>query len=248
MVDQRKTPLEPEQIEPQMCTLDLRLSVLRKLPFFKGLPDQTITEVNLLFREQGYETGETIYFTGDPATRLYVVAAGKVKLLRHAPTGQEVLLDLLILGDFFGSLPILGENTYPDTAQAHTTCCALTISGEEFQKILEQHPQVSLALLEIVSHRLREAREIIHQLSAAPVESRLAATLLKLAEKLGEEHDGELLIQLPLSRQDLADMTGATVETVSRIMSQFRKQNLIRSGRGWVAITNRDELAAITGQ
>ena len=248
MVDQRKTPLEPEQIEPQMCTLDLRLSILRKLPFFKGLPDQAITEINPLFREQGYETGETIYFTGDPAVRLYIVAAGKVKLLRHAPTGQEVLLDLLLPGDFFGSLPLLGEETYPDTAQAHTLCCALTITGEAFQKILQQYPQVSLSLLEIVSHRLHEAREIIHQLSATPVESRLAATLLKLADKLGEDHDGELLIQLPLSRQDLADMIGATVETVSRIMSQFRKQKLIRSGRGWVAITDRDKLVTITEQ
>lgn len=246
MVDQRKTPLEHEQIEPQMCTLDLRLAILRQLPFFKGLPDQTITEINPLFREQGYETDETIYFTGDLAVRLYIVVAGKVKLLRHAPTGQEVLIDLLIPGDFFGSLPMLGENIYPDTAQAHTTCCALTITSKEFQKILQQYPQVSLVLLEIVSQKLREAREVIHQISASPVESRLAATLLKLAAKLGEDHDGELLIQLPLSRQDLADMTGATVETVSRIMSQFRKQKLIRSGRGWVAISNRDKLVAIT--
>ena len=248
MVDHRKTPLEPEQIESQMCTIDLRLTILRQLPFFNGLPDEAITDANTLFREQGYETGDNIYFTGDPAVMLYVVAAGKVKLLRHAPTGQEVLLDLLLPGDFFGSLPLLRENTHPDTAQAHTTCCALTITGDDFQKILQQYPQVSLALLEIVSHRLREAREIIHQISAAPVENRLAATLLKLADKLGEEHDGELLIQLPLSRQDLADMTGATGETVSRIMSQFRKQKLIRAGRGWVAITNRHELAEITEQ
>lgn len=246
MADHRQTPLKPEQIEPQMCTLDRRLAILHQLPFFSGLSDQAIAEINALFREQGYETGDTIYFTGDPAARLYVVAAGKVKLLRHAPTGQEVLLDLLIPGDFFGSLPMLGEDTYPDTAQAHTVCCALTITGEAFQRILQQYPQVSLALLEIVSHRLREAREIIHQLSAAPVESRLAATLLKLADKLGEEHDGELILQLPLSRQDLADMTGATVETTSRIMSQFRKQNLIRSGRGWVAITDRERLSVIT--
>jgi CRP-like cAMP-binding protein len=121
----------------------------------------------------------------------------------------------------------------------------LTITGDAFQTILERYPQVSLALLEIVSHKLREAREVIHQISASPVESRLAATLLKLAVKLGEERNGELLIQLPLSRQDLADMTGATVETTSRIMSQFRKQNLIRSGRGWVAITDRKALTEI---
>ena len=78
------------------------------------------------------------------------------------------------------------------------------------------------------------------------VESRLAATLLRLAAKLGEQQADRLLIQLPLSRQDLADMTGATVETVSRIMSQFRKQGLIDSGRRWVAILDRDALADMT--
>ncbi len=248
MAEQRKTPLEPENVEPQMCTIDLRLTILRQLPFFKDLPDEAISEINALFRDQGYEVSDTIYFAGDPASKLYVVAAGKVKLLRHALTGQEVVLDFLLPGDFFGSLPVLGEDTHRDTAQAHTTACVLTITASDFQSILQRYPQVSFVLLEIMGSRLREAREVIHQLSASPVESRIAATLLKLASKLGEERAGELLIQLPLTRQDLADMTGATVETVSRIMSQFRKQALIRSGRGWVAITDRDALTRISEQ
>ncbi len=245
MSDQRKTPLEPETIEPQMCTLDLRLQILRQLPFFKDLPDAAIPAISPLFREQGYEPGQTIFFAGDPATRLYVVAAGKVKVLRHALTGQEVVLDILLPGEFFGSLPVLGEDVYPDTAQAHTTCCILTITGDDFRQILQRYPPVSLALLEVVSARLRDAQGVIHQLSAAPVESRVAATLLALGEKAGEQRGSELLIQLPLTRQDLADMTGATLETVSRVMSQFRKQKLVRSGRGWVAIIDEKRLSEL---
>lgn len=248
MPEHRKTPLEPENIEPQMCTLDLRLTILRQLPFFKDLTDEAISEINTLFRDQGFAASDTIYFAGDSAAKLYVVAAGKVKLSRPALTGQDVVLDLLLPGDFFGSLPVLGENTHRNTAQAHTTACVLTITADDFRSILQRYPQVSFVLLEIVSNRLREAREVIHQLSASPVESRLAATLLKLASKVGEERDGEWLIQLPLTRQDLADMTGATMETVSRIMSQFRKQELIRSGRGWVAITDRDTLTKVSEQ
>jgi len=245
MAPRRKSPVEHEHIEPQMCTVDLRLSILRQLPFFQGLTDQAIGEINPIFREQGYDAGAFIHFAGDRADRLYVVVAGKVKLIRHEPTGQEVVLDLLVPGDFFGSLPVLGEDTYPDTAQAHTTCCVLTITPHAFQDILQRYPQVSLALLEIVSSRLREAREVIHQLSASPVESRLAATLLKLADKLGEKRGDEVLIQLPLSRQDLADMTGATAETASRVMSQFRRQKLIRSGRRWMSLTDLDGLKKI---
>ena len=248
MTQRRKTPIETTDIEPHVCTLHLRLDILRQLPFFKGLPDDAISEINKRFQVEGYTTDEFIYFAGDPTRKLYVVAKGKVKLLRHAPTGQEVILDLLLPGDFFGSLPVLGETTHTDTAQAHTAGCVLSITGDDFQEILRQYPSVSLELLEIVSARLLEAREVIHQLSASPVESRLATTLLKLASKLGKEQDDVLLIQIPLSRQDLADMTGATVETISRLMSQFRKQNLIDSGRRWVAITDRDRLKEIAEQ
>lgn len=219
--------------------------MLRQLPFFKGLSDKAIHEINALFQAEGYTTDEFIYFSGDAAVKLYVVAEGKVKLLRHATTGQEVILDVLRPGEFFGSLPILGEDTHTDTAQAHTAGCVLTITGDDFQQILRQHPGVSLELLEIMSTRLREAHELIHQLSTSTVESRLATTLLKLASKLGKEQDEAVLIQLPLSRQDLADMTGATVETISRIMSQFRKENLITSGRRWVAIADPEQLKEI---
>ncbi|MCZ2098250.1 MAG: cyclic nucleotide-binding domain-containing protein, partial [Anaerolineae bacterium] len=85
--DRRTTPLEPDSIEPQMCTIDLRLQILHGLPFFAALSHDDIAAINPLFREAGYEPGAPIYYAGDPADRLYVVAAGKVKLIRHALSG-----------------------------------------------------------------------------------------------------------------------------------------------------------------
>lgn len=244
----RKAPIEIEGVEAHACTVDLRLAILHELPFFADLPHEAIHAINALFRAESFETGETIYYAGDPAAKLYVVATGRTKLLRHATTGQEIVLELLVPGDFFGSLPFLGEDVHADTALAHTPSCILTVTADDFQQVLRQYPQVSLSLLEITSSRLREARALIHGLSASPVEGRLAATLLKLADKLGERQADRLLIQLPLSRQDLADMTGATVETVSRIMSQFRKQGLIDSGRRWVAVLDADQLAEVAAE
>jgi CRP-like cAMP-binding protein len=171
-----------------------------------------------------------------------------VKLIRHTLDGQERVLDLLMPGDFFGTLPVMGETTYPDTAQAHTFCCVLSISAQDFQTILARYPAVSLSLLEIVSDRLRAARELLHESTAAPVESRIASLLLRLAERAGEERDEGWLIQMPLARQDIADMLGITVETASRALSQFRKDGVIRSGRRWIAIVDRDRLAAIARQ
>jgi len=249
MATRKTTPVKPETIEPEMCTIDTRLNILSKVPFFASLSAADVGEVNKLFREQGYDPGKPIYFAGDPATHLYVVAVGKVKLLQHTLGGQDVLLDILTPGEFFGSLSVLGDEEFPDTAQTQTTCCILGITAKDFQTVLQCYPAVTLAALDKVSERLKAAHETLRQVSAHSVEQRIAAALLKLAEKLGEEQQEGLLIQMPLSRQDLAQMTGTTVETASRIMSQLQKDGLIHSGRQWVAITNVAKLESIaTGE
>lgn len=238
----RETPLREDYIEPVQCDLHLRLDILSLVPFFAALSPQAIKEINAQFRDQGYAAGETVYFMGDKAVQLFVVASGNVKLLRHTPSGQDVLLDMLTPGEFFGSLAVLGDHTYPDTAQAQTPACVLSIGAADFQQILESYPQVALAALNITASRLQEAHETIHQLSAYSVEQRIAAVLLKLADKLGEAKDGAVLIQMPLSRQDLAEMTGTTPETASRIISQFKQDHLILTGRRWISLIDLDQL------
>lgn len=228
-----------------MCGLDRRLEILSRVPFFAGLNPPDIGAINRLFHEHGFEAGETIYGAGDPATRLYVVAAGKVKLLRHTLAGKDVLLDLLTPGEFFGSLAGLGSDQYSETARAQTTICVLGIGAEDFRSVLGNYPGVGLKVVDILAGRLQEAHERVRQLSALPAEKRIASTLLRLAGKLGERQQVGWLIQTPLSRDDLAEMTGATPETASRVMSQLQKDGMIRTGRQWVAITDRSRLEAL---
>lgn len=244
MSSKRKTPIEFEQVEQQLCTIDLRLTILSKVPFFRGLNEKEIGEVNRLFVERGFSEGETVYLAGDPAERLYVVADGNVKLLQHSLSGQNVMLDVLKPGEFFGSLSILGDSEYTETAVAQTGCCALSIGADAFRDILQDYPQVALKLIDIMAGRLASAHEMIRQLSSHSVEQRIAHVLMKLADKLGQEKEIGLLIELPLSRGDLAEMVGTTTESASRVMSQFQKEGLIRSGRRWVAITDREGLQA----
>ena len=241
----RKTPVQVETVEPAACSVDVRLSVLQKVPFFSGLTADEIRIVNKQFREYGYQSGEPIYFSGETAADLYVVAAGQVKLLRHSLGGQDVLLDILKPGDYFGSLSTLADDIYPDTAEAHTAVCVLRISSETFRTLLQQHPSVSLAVLDITAKRLQESQEIVHRLSTDSVEQRIAAVLLKLAHKLGEISDEGILIQMPLSREDLAQMTGTTTETASRIISQLQKEGLVHTGRRWIAITSKSGLEMV---
>jgi CRP-like cAMP-binding protein len=212
------------------------LKLIGRLPFFKHLPAEAITKINMLFRDLDIAADQRIYFEGETAEHLYLVAMGKVKLVRNSLSGREVLLDILRGGEYFGSLAAFGGHVYVETAIAQTDCCILRISAADFETILSEHPSVMRKALEAVSQRLAESQEIIQQLSAQPAEQRIASALLRLAGKLGESQGQDVLIQLPFSRQDLAAMTGTTTETVSRVMSRLVEDGLVKSGRRWVTI------------
>ncbi len=245
----RKTPLQTEFTEVHQCSVDVRLEILGKVPFFQDLSQADLAVINPYFREIGFAANEPVCYAGDPAEYMFIVADGRVKLMHDTQAGKEVVLDLLTRGEFFGSLSILGEDVYPDTAIAQTQVCILTIGKDAFMQILTRYPLVSLKVIGIMSERLRAAHERLERLSAGTVEERIAHVLLRLGDKFGEKKRGVgLLIQAPLTRDDLAAMSGTTTETASRVMSQFQKDGLIQSGRGWVAISNWQGLQSIAGE
>jgi len=240
-----KSPVRLEWVDPAVCSLDYRLKIIGRLPFFRHLPQAAVAAINRLFEDHDFPAGQAVYFEGDAGEHLYLVATGKVKLMRHTTAGREVLLDVLRSGDYFGNLSILGEQNYAETAVTQTDCCILQISAKNFEKILENHPDVLSKVLRTVGQRLGELQEVVKQLSAYTVEQRIASALIRLAKKMGEDQPEGVLIQLPFSRQDLAAMTGATIETVSRVMSHFVAQGWVSTGRKWVLINDLGRLAEI---
>ena len=174
-----------------------------------------------------------------------MVATGIMKTTRINADGRETLLDLLVPGDFLGTYPTQGVEHYADSAWAVTPTCVLVLDSRDFSAILQRFPAVTLATLEVVSTRLSQAQDAVHRLSAAPVEQRLAATLLLIADKAGSPWQGGTLLQVPLSREDLASMIGAVTETVSRTLSTWRSDGLVETGRRWVAIKDVAALQAL---
>lgn len=240
-----KSPVRLDWVDPEVCSVEYQLKIIGRLPFFKSLPAEAISRINLLFHDREISADERIYYEGDEAEYLYLVAMGKVKLVRNSASGREALLDILHSGEYFGTLMTLGGNFYTETAIAQTDGCILRISSEDFESILSEHPDVMRKVLETVTRRLVESQEIVKQLSTYTVEQRIASALLRLAGKVGEEYENDILIQLPFSRQDLAAMTGSTTETVSRVISRFAEDGLVRSGRKWITISNMKRLAEL---
>ena len=242
MTKRRTTPLNNPDIQSHHCSLDVRLEKLGMVPFFQKLDHEALREVNEYFRASHFQKGEVIYYQEEAASLLRIVVFGHIKLIHHTEDGKDILTDLLQPGEYFGSLPVMGDEVYHETAYAHTTCCVLSTGHREFQSILENRPGVAVKLLEITSGRLRKSQEDLLQLSTLPVKQRLASILLQLSEKFGEDDTNGFLLQTPLSRKDLADMAGTSAETASRIMSSFQEDGLITTGRQWVAITDMNKL------
>lgn len=245
MTPRRKTPILLPTIEPHLCTPAVRLQALGKVPLFEGLEEAELAVVDTQCHVQDFSAGDAIYHTGGAASQFYVVANGLVKATRFNADGHETLLDILGSGDFLGALPALGPHEYTDTAWAMTPLCLLGLDAGAFQTIMDQFPSVARATLRGVSHRLTESQEAVHLLSGASLEQRLASTLLLLAAKNGTSWDGGTLVQVPLSRDDLAAMTGAATESVSRLLSTWRRAGIIETGRRWIAICNNEALETL---
>lgn len=239
MVKSSQFPLSFENPEPHSCTPHVRQTVLANVPFFAGLSEDSIREIDRRCRVTDYDTGNAVHHAGQPARRLSVVATGTAKLVRTAINGTEVLLDILRPGDFFGALPVLGATTYTASVWALTPLCVLSLDVSAFDEILDEHPSVARAGLEVMAKRLEQAQTHTHALAAATSEQRIAGALAMLADQAGVPRpEGGVMLDLPLSRDDLGALTGTASETVSRVLAQLRRDGVVDTGRGWVAVLN----------
>ncbi len=242
MAKRKTTPLKNQSIDGHHCTVELKTAKIGVVPFFRGLKQQELDEIEKRFTASHYQDGDEIYYQGEPAQYLRVVVEGAVKLLRYTDEGKDVVLDLLNPGSYFGSLKLLGNDAYTESAVAQSGCCILSIGLQDFRQILLEYPTVGIAILELSAEKLRSSQEQIKQLTTQSVEARIVNILLTLSEKFGEENKEGTLLQLPFSRKDLADIAGTTTESASRVMSMFQKEGIIETGRQWVSIIDEQKL------
>jgi len=228
--------------------MSVRLQVLANSPIFGALEPADLPEVDRLCAAHFFSRGENVYFAGDDADALYVVAQGALKLSRPSPDGYDVLVDVVGPGDFLGMLTALGEVTFAETATALAESCVLRFTSQAFRAVLNEHPHVTLAALDAVSERLAAARRVVRELAADTAEQRIGAALLRLAETLGEGGAGPVHIPVVITQAELASMAGTTPETVSRTLSKWRSENLVQTSRGSIAITDPAALARMIQQ
>lgn len=230
---------------PHRCPRPVRMAVLARAPYFRGLAEAELDAIDRRMRSTSWPAGEHLYRAGDPARGLHVVAEGRVKVSQMTADGTETVTDMLVPGELFGAMDTLGEPHHLQTASALVGSCTLSIDQDDFREVLLEHPQVALRVLDDVAARLARAHSDIGGQTTDTVPQRVATVLLRLADKVGADRGAEgLLLDVPLSRADLAGLARSTPESVSRVVSRWTKEGIIDSGRRWVALLDRPRLEA----
>jgi CRP-like cAMP-binding protein len=210
---------------------------LATIPLFSGLPEEELERFAELTRERTYPKGSVILFQGDPGDSLYVLRQGRAKVVLIGEDGREVILGVLEPGAHFGELALIDDQPRSAHVIAMEDAQLLVLRREDFKRRVEANPTVAWALLTELSRRLRRADVKIGGLVLLDVPGRIARLLLDLADETGSEQ-----IEKPLTHQTIAQMIGASRETVSRAMKDFQDAGLIHVERRRISIGDRDAL------
>lgn len=219
--------------------------LLAGIPLFRRLSDDDRRRVAAVARLREYERGARIFDEGDPSDNFFIVVSGRVKVHKLAPNGNEVILELFGPGGPLGAVAAYESRPYPASATTMESSTCLLIPRQDFFALLEQHPSLVRGLLGSLTLRLVELTSRLSELAGGRLEPRFARLFLKLADQLGREDRGGMFIPLHLSRQELADLMGTTIETSIRIMSRWGKEGLIVTETDGFVITDRRKLETL---
>jgi CRP-like cAMP-binding protein len=218
---------------------------LTAVPLFKGLGAAELDTVVSASHRVTRDAGGHFFDQGAPADDFYVLAEGRVKMTQITPDGHQVVLRLVAPGSPFGGVAAFGHPVYPVGAEAIERSAALGWDGDTMARLLAGNARLAMNALQFVASQLREVQDRYRELVTEKVERRVARTLLRLARDSGRKIETGVLIDIPLSREDLAEMTGTTIYTVSRLIAGWEDKGLVEGGRQRVVIRKPHGLVTI---
>jgi len=210
---------------------------LATVSLFKGLDPSELSKFANLLREKSYPKGSVILFEDDPGDALFIVRAGRVKVVLVAEDGREVILGLLGPAELFGELSLIDDQPRSAHVIAMEESTLLVLRRDDFRRRVEQNPSVAWSLLTELSRRLRRADGKIGSLVLLDVPARIARMLLESADQGGSE-----TIDKPLTHQTIAHLVGASRETVSRAMREFQNSGWLSTERRRIRLSDRAAL------
>lgn len=223
--------------------------ILTRVPLFVGLRPEDLSRIHSLGRRRKTREGEWLFRQGEGAKTMFLLAEGRVRVTQATPTGQQIVLHLVKPGDMFGCSAMLRERQYPGSAEVVAEGCVECFEEAALRMIERDYPEVTRNALALMAGRVRDLRQRYQELATERVEPRIAHTLLRLADEAGvPDARGGRRIALRLSRQDLAELAGTTMFTVSRTLKAWAELGLVDIGRQRVRVIDSAALAALVAE
>ena len=226
-----------------MATIDR--SLVAELPLFADIASEALDDILREARAVHHAKNSVVFEEGGDAECFFVLMHGHVRASKTTPDGQQVVVRYVSPGEVFGVAMAIGLARYPATATAVDDSVVLVWPASAWPRLVEKYPVLATNALQTVGSRLQDTHTRVVEMSTEQVERRVAHALLRLAQQAGREVEAGVEIDFPISRQDIAEMTGTTLHTVSRILSGWEQQGLVEGGRQRIVIRDAQKLLTL---
>ena len=223
---------------------DRVINALRTVPMFRGLSPTDQARVAGLATIRDYSRGDFVWHEGDEAANLTIILNGQVKIVRHAESG-DVILEIFGPGEPVGAIAVYNYMPYPASGVCLEPTTLLVIPRRDYFELLDRHPEFARAIIRELTRLTISLVRKVQEMRGARVENRIAQLFLTLADRMGVETENGVEIRLQLSRQEIAEMVGTTVETAIRVMSRWGRENVLVTGQRRFVIPSRERLRAV---
>jgi len=223
-------------------------SLVAHLPMFAGFTNAELEEILREARSARHPRNSAIFAQGEEAHSFFLLLHGHVRAAKTTPTGEQIVVRYVAPGETFGLAMAIGLAQYPATATAVDDSVVLAWPTGAWPRLVQKFPALATNTLQTVGTRLQESHTRVLEMSTQQVEQRVAHALLRLAKQSGRKLDHGVEIDFPISRQDIAQMTGTTLHTVSRILSGWESQGLVESGRQRIVLREPHKIFVLAEQ
>jgi CRP/FNR family cyclic AMP-dependent transcriptional regulator len=215
---------------------------LKQISIFSQLKDEFLEKIDRISIGRSYSKGHMIFMEGEPGEAFYYIKSGLIKIYKVSPEGREHILHILNEGHVFAEVTLFSNHAYPATAEVLEDAQIGIIKNSDLEKLMVDNAEISLSLVKYLNKRLVEAQNKVRNLALYDTFGRTAQALVKLAEDYGKKSSHGILLDLNISRQELANIVGTTRETVIRVLAAFKKENSIDLDKSNIIIKNLDKV------
>jgi CRP-like cAMP-binding protein len=222
-------------------------SLLTDLPPFRSLARPQIREILDAAQTARFDAGQTVFAEGNAVDRFFLLLDGHVRVQRMTAQGDQIILLHIAPGQLFGIGAALGHKAYPATAVATDDCVVLAWPNRLWPEFIARYDGFATQTYAVVGERLSDMHNVIVEMATKQVEQRIASALLRLITQMGRKVEGGIEIDFPITRQNISDMTGSTLHTVSRLLSAWEKEGIVASERKKITVTAPHQLVLLSG-